>query len=432
MKFFLLVGGAAIITMVGAAESSLAQNKRGAAPARSQPAAGPTATYWMSAETATGMSAMAAGGMPGMAAMSGGATAPGAAPQRPGAGAVIGGLLGRGGGLLARGGGLFGRKSGSKSTPPQAQASRAAQMDPVVHQLLLQLGSRNRAPSTPNADHFVPPSLQAGQSLPLVTPESAPPTQPGQFERPKGKILLYWGCGERARAGQPVTIDFSKIAAGQMPPGLSNGPQIRAEQPPTLSRFPGYGEWPNKRQTRQFPGTASLVGNHVVRGNYSPEISFALATGQDFLGPLRMTANSAAPSGAVPLRWQSVPNATAYHALVTGSASDGTLVMWSSSESQMFGMAYDYLSGADAARLVQARVLMSPATTSCTVPAEVQRSVQGAMLMMTAYGPETNLSQPKPATAPVSWRPDWTVKLRTRSSHSGMLGMDMAAMMRGE
>ena len=52
--------------------------------------------------------------------------------------------------------------------------------------------------------------------------------------------------------------------------------------------------------------------------------------------------------------------------------------------------------------------------------------------MMTAYGPETNLAQPRPAGAPASWGPDWTVKLRTRSSHTGMLGMDMGAMMRGE
>ena len=97
----------------------------------------------------------------------------------------------------------------------------------------------------------------------------------------------------------------------------------------------------------------------------------------------------------------------------------------------MFGMAADYLAPSEAARLVQSRVLLSPATSQCAVPAEVQRSVQGAMLMMTAYGPETNLAQPKPAGAPVSWRPEWTVKLRTKATNSGMLGMDMAAMMRG-
>jgi hypothetical protein len=270
----------------------------------------------------------------------------------------------------------------------------------------------------------------------LLSPETALATAPaireGQFERPKGRILLYWGCGERARAGQPVSIDFSRLAAGQLPPGLRSGPQVRAQEPPSAGRYPGYGEWPNQRQSRQLPGNASLVGDHLVRGNYSPEIRFALGKGQDFLGPLRLLANSPIASRAVPLRWQPVPSATAYLATVTGSTGDGTLVMWSSSETQMFGIGYDYLTAADAARLVQSRVLMSPSTTQCTVPAEVQSSVQGAMLMMTAFGPETNLAQPRPAAAPASWKPDWTVKLRTRSTHSGMLGMDLNAMMRGE
>lgn len=429
MKFLLLVGGAVMITVIGTTDASMAQNKRGAAPpTRSQSVTAPIATYWMSADTSTGLSAMAGGMVPGMLGMpgqDGRAAASDAAPRLPSAGAVIGGLLGRGGGL-------FGRRGGRQPNQQKAPAPPAAEQEAVARQLTLQLGSRTRPAGPPNAEHLVPPALGAGATLPLLTPETAPGGQVGQFERPKGRILIYWGCGERARAGQPVAIDFSRLAAGQMPPGLTSGPQIRTEAPPSVARFAGYGEWPNRRQTRPLPGSASLVGDHVVRGNYSPEIRFALAQGQDFLGPLRLTANGASASGAVPVRWQSVPNATAYLATVTGSAGDGTIVMWSSSETQMFGASYDYLNAADAARLVQSRVLMSPGTTQCTVPAEVQRSVQGAMLMMTAFGPETNLSQPRPGAAPSSWRPEWTVKLRTRSSHTGMLGMDMAAMMRGE
>ena len=65
--------------------------------------------------------------------------------------------------------------------------------------------------------------------------------------------------------------------------------------------------------------------------------------------------------------------------------------------------------------------------------AEVAQRVQGAMLSVTAFGPEANFSHPaRPANARASWSPDWTVKLRTRSAYMGMLGMDMEAMMRGE
>lgn len=428
MRIFPLVGGAAIVASIAAADLSLAQAKRGAAPAaRAQAATVPTATYWMSADTATGMSAMAAGMMPGLAGQAARDAAPEAAPRRPSAGAVIGGLLG------GRTGGLFGWRGGRQQEQPAAQAPQAPAPEPVVRKLTLQLGSRTRPTGAPSAEHLVLAVLGVGPTVPLLTPETSPPARMEvRFERPRGRVLLYWGCGERARAGQPVTIDFSRLAAGQMPSGLATGPQIRSEQPPSAARFPGYGEWPNRRLSRQLPGNASLVGDHVVRGNYSPEIRFALAQGQDFLGPLRLTANSPAPSGAVPLRWQAVPNATAYLAMVMGSGRDETMVMWTSSETQLFGMGFhDYLNAADAARLVQSRVLMGPATTQCTVPAEVQRAIQGAMLMMTAYGPEANLAQPRPTGAPASWRPDWTVKLRTRSSHAGMLGIDMGAMMRG-
>jgi hypothetical protein len=51
---------------------------------------------------------------------------------------------------------------------------------------------------------------------------------------------------------------------------------------------------------------------------------------------------------------------------------------------------------------------------------------------MTAFGPEANFSTPRPAGAARGWRPDWTVKLRTRSTYAGLLGQDVAAMMRGE
>src|SRR3546814_19439284 len=49
------------------------------------------------------------------------------------------------------------------------------------------------------------------------------------FERPKGRMLLFWGCGAKPGPGQPVVIDFSKLAAGQMPPNLftSTIPRLR-------------------------------------------------------------------------------------------------------------------------------------------------------------------------------------------------------------
>lgn len=363
-----------------------------AAGATAQPRAGSgTATYWMSAETMSGFAATAMG-------------------QQGGAGNIVGALLGGRGGA---------------SNPS------------FVHNLTLQLGSPQRPSGAPSAEHLPPTTLGAGPSLPLVTPQGTPPTPrqdyvPGMAQgQAQGRILIYWGCGERARAGQPVEIDLARMSRGEVPAAMA-ALNLRAMTPPSASTSTTYGEWPNERGRTQVPPTGSLVGDHVVRGNYSPEIRFSLAQGQDFLAPVNVTSNTASASGAVPVAWQAVPNARAYFVMATGAREDNTIVMWSSSEVQAMQMAFDYLAPEEIARLVQQRVLLNPQTTQCTVPAEVAGSVQAASLMVNAFGPEANFSHPaRPANAPRNWAPEWTVKLRTRSTHMGMLGMDMAAMMRG-
>ncbi len=266
-----------------------------------------------------------------------------------------------------------------------------------------------------------------------TSPQTRPYMGPGGGDGgANARIIIYFGCGEHARAGQPVEIDLSRMARGQVPPGMAQL-AIQAMNGPNAGNSATFGEWPNQRSRATIPANGSLVGAHRIAGNYSPEINFSLAQGQDFLAPIRITQNSRAASGAVPVAWQSVPNATGYFLMAVGSRGDNTIVMWSSSEIQFSQMgAFDYLAPAEVARLIAQRVVLQPTTTQCTVPAEFSQGLQGASLMMTAFGPEANFATPRPATAPRTWRPDWTVKLRTRSTYAGLLGQDLEAMMRGD
>jgi hypothetical protein len=369
------------IVWAGAGMAALAAGAAAIGQARGG-GAGP-AVYWMSADTASGLGGMAGGG-------------------RPSAGSVMGAMMGRGG-----------RSS-------------------YAHSLTLQLGSPRRAAGAPQAEHLPPAGLQAGPSLPLVTPQSAPratgPVQPwGQMERPRGRMLIYWGCGEHARPGQPAVIDFASMAAGKVPPAFANS-ALKPMIPPSAATSATYGEWPNERSQTRVPAGGSLVGEHVVRGNYSPEIRFALGAGQDFLAPVTLTSNTAGASGSIPLVWRPVPGARAWFGGVMGAGQNGDFVIWTSSETQAAMMAFDYVAEADIARLVQSRVLMPATADRCTVPAEVVRAAPQSMLMLIAFGGESNISQPRPAAAPRSWRPEWTVKLRTKSTHSGLLGMTMPGM----
>ncbi|TMJ14262.1 MAG: hypothetical protein E6G94_10030, partial [Alphaproteobacteria bacterium] len=126
--------------------------------------------------------------------------------------------------------------------------------------LTLQLGSTGKAPGAPSAEHLPPPGLQAGDSLPLITPQGVRAPAPTQswdrrMERPKGRILIYWGCGEHARAGQPAVIDFASMTAGKMPPAFAAA-AFRAMNPPSPAGFATYGEWPNERNGTRVPANA--------------------------------------------------------------------------------------------------------------------------------------------------------------------------------
>lgn len=346
-----------------------------------QQVTGPVATYWMSAQTHTGIGG-AGGGAPSM-------------------GAMMGAMMGGG-----------------------ANVSKS---------LMLQLGSSRKPTGEPAAEHLPPAALKAGQTLPLITPKATTSEyspMPKGFE-PKGRMLIYWGCGERAKAGQPVVIDFAKVAAGQTPPAMQAMQLTTPMQPPSLTRNTTYGEWPNRKTNTSVPGAGSLVGDHVIRGNYSPEIKFNLAAEQDFLGPLNLTKNLLNPSGSGQIAWSPLPNARAYLATAVGGAENGTVVMWTSSEVQATSFAMsDFISNADITRLVNLKALMAPTTTTCTIPQEVIKAAPQAMVQLAAFGGETNISYPpRPADPKTPWNIDWTLKVRYKSMTGGMLGMDMASMM---
>ena len=322
------------------------------------------------------------------------------------------GLAGMGSGMGAAMAAMFGRGGGQ----PQ-------------HELLLRLGSDRVPTGAPKADHFMPVGMKLGKSVPLVTPKAAPTPRetyaPGQFERPKGRMLIYWGCGEHAPKGQPVVIDFSKMAAGQVPPGLFTG-SVPVDLLPTVANSRTFGQWPAE-DGKRVATDSSLVGVHRVAGNYSPELAFTLAN--DFMGGLQARAADQ-PSGAVQLTWNALPNATGYHASLFGARSgpDGQntdIVWWSSSATREFGGGLtDWLSPATVARLVANRTVMSPQTTSCTVPAEVKRDAPTMMVgSLYAWGPEENFAYPpRPVAAKAAWKPEWTARIRHRSSTSWLIG----------
>ena len=306
------------------------------------------------------------------------------------------------------------------------------------HELYLRLGtSRAAAPGAPKADHFMPANARLGKSVALVTPRLEPVHEDFQGQKPKGRLLLYWGCGEHAPKGQPIVLDFAKMAAGQAPPGLWSTTIIR-DWGPTITNSKTFGRWPAEDGKFVKPDSA-LPGPHRVAGNYSPDINFTLT--KDFMIALRSrTADQA--SGASLLSWNSLPEATGYLATLMGGKMGprgdmGDMVMWTSSASRQFGGGLDdWLTPGQVAGLLKDRTVMTPATTSCMIPAEVRAAAPDfKMGRLIAYGPMEDFAYPpRPADAKAAWNLEWTARIRHRSTTSwmdmpGMEGMgDMSGM----
>lgn len=304
--------------------------------------------------------------------------------------------------------------------------------------LSLHLGSTLSPTGGPaQADHFMPTGALLGPSVPLATPTPTPngPAEPStsdnssqsgsRYERPKGRLLIFWGCGAHAGPGQPLVIDFAKLSQGQMPPNLFST-AVPIDQPPSEATSRTYGYWPyGKGKKTQL--TSSIVGDHRIAGNYTPTISFALA--QDFL-PALHAGSAAQPDGSGLLSWNAVAGATGYYAWAFGSGQNGDAVWWASaSRRELGGALWDYVAPATVARLVPQGVVMPASQTSCAIPAEAKAGGQ-LVTFLNAFGPEADFAYPpRPANARAVWHPDWTAKVRYKSS--AMVLPSMGSMMRG-
>ncbi len=364
-KIALIAGSASLIAFAGLA---VAQRQQASSP--------PKARYAMDVGTVTGLAAMG-GGMGGAMSM----------------------VFGGGGGKEAR-------------------------------ELRLRLGSTlSPTKEVAQADHFLLPVAKLGKSVPLLTPERVEGEGTPEFQRPKGRLLLFWGCGAKAPKGQPVIIDFAKIAAGQMPPNLYSA-RVPVDRGPSQSNSRTYGEWPNKKSAKPPAANSSLLGDHRIAANYAPEIKFALS--QDYMPGLTGRANDM-PGGAIGLTWNSVTGATGYHAWLMGAKMDGgnaprDMVWWSSSSAREFGGGlWDWLPPETVRRLITEKIIMPPNQTSCTVPAEVKAAAPDFMMgNLYAYGPEANFAFPaRPANPATPWNPEWTARVRYRSHTMWMIGGPM-------
>lgn len=346
----------------------------GPAPSQTQRTTGPVASYWVTARTSSGLPT-GGGGFDPMAMMSGG-------------------------------GGV------QKSLSLQLQSSRTA--------------------PAPEARHSPPEGLNTGV-LPLLTPVRQP-TTPVSDSMPemqgsdgRGRMLIYHGCGEPTGPGQPLVIEISTDnptqGAARMAE-LMEAVRVSPESAPSPGAGRTYGEWPNDQTSQSIPAQGSLVGDHLVQGNYTPDIAFRLGEDQDFMEAIQLTG--VADGGS--LGWNSVSSARGYFAMTMGANEAGDMVVWTSSDVPVaFGQVPDILAPPDLERLIRTGVVLPPSVNRCPIPGAVQTAAPQSMLRVTAFGGEADFSYPpRPANPREAWDLEHVVKVRYTSGVSTILGMDMS------
>jgi hypothetical protein len=322
--------------------------------------------------------------------------------------AALGGLFG--GGAGTKGGNTFGRTQGmsagrwvdvtlyTRNNPSLAEAQQAVPAGFMSPALKLQAPREVKATATEADDEKV------------VEPK---------YEKPKGRMLLYWGCGATIRPGQPKVLDMANASQADM----TNFFVSRGETKRGAHQAAGRPVWPSVDDTRMVPAGATLVGEHAFTGSGVPEgFRFQIPAAQELMPPLQVRQGD--QGGATELNWGALPTARAYFVAGVGAAQQDEMVIWTSSELPDTGFGLlDYQTNSAVDRWLREKVLLSPSTTQCTVPKGVFPA-QGGMLRVIAYGSELNLVHPpRPADPKAVWEPVWAVKLRVKSMAMVMPGM---------
>lgn len=352
----------------------------------------------------------------------------------PGMGAMAGAMRGAqgGGGLFGALGGLV--KGGMGGSGGNVFGNtKAGGMGAPGKYVDISVGTLQN-PQLQAAAQQIQPPFGLASPLKLVSPpppEKPEPVEPDDkvvephYEKPKGKISLYWGCGDNVRAGQPRTLDMAHAGVEDiakffvMRNSTTRGARLRAGEP----------SWPNKEDDRRVPDNASLVGEHAITGDGIPEgFKFSLDERQDLMAPLELTQTP--QDGAVQLGWKPVPQSRGYFISVLGAkgqkggGDSAEVVIWTSSELPEMGYALvEYQTNVSVDKWVKEKVVLPPTATRCTVPKGIFGEEGAGMLRMIAYGSESYFAYPpRPKDVKKPWEPQWQAKVRTKSTLFSMLG----------
>ena len=332
-------------------------------------------------------------------------------------------------------GGVANRMLGGASGPQVYPQSRHI---PAGMGKVLDIAMYNSLRPGVAAEQFVPAGLGVGKSLSLLPPppgSNSEERRSDQLDDVEITIRQYWGCGAAVGAGQPKVMTL-KVGKGSLKKSGNLAPGLFVPDR-DIDANPSYAVWPNQKNSKRVSDRSSLQGQHRIVGDGVPaSLQFELGRNAEFMPGISLDSKGGL-ADSIPLQWQPVERARGYFLHAMAAQDERNFVMWSSAE--VAGASHEllnYLTGSNIDKWIKQKVLLAPSTQRCAIPQGIFKpSGKGAkdeavaVLNMIAYGPETNLAWPeRPADPKQPWKPEWNVRVRTKSTTTAMLGVDMGGM----
>lgn len=221
----------------------------------------------------------------------------------------------------------------------------------------------------------VPQSLGAGQRVALTIQRQTAQdksTESDQSAAPKITQKTYWGSTDEIPKDQPRVGTYAQSASAQTLPDKS------------------IAYWPSPTD-RGLESSGTVPGAYTLDTNFAGATTVTLGPEQAFIPSIQFDtdADSYQLDKAIKIKWKPVPKALGYLLTAFGGTRDQSITWTSSAVPDVSdGLADRAISAEELKSLLDKKVLLPPESTTVTIPAGVFSGATGAMISVTAFGPD--------------------------------------------
>lgn len=262
--------------------------------------------------------------------------------------------------------------------------TKDAQPTPSSMSVNIELYGTAKTDSNSIANVTIPNSLKRGSSIAMKIDNT--PTDTSTAQLPSDHYITaqkyYWGSADKIAADQPAISQTENSNVGIYDKG-----QIISQKLPTGS----YAYWPAENKDK-LPEGAAANGTYTLSTNFAGNATVTLDSEQSGLGTFEMKdlGSDVNFNKPIKLEWKQIPNAKAYFVSAIGGT-DKLFVSWTSSEKP--GPYVDFettpITTEQLNKYINDKILLPADARSCTIPAEVFKGTDGAMIMIMAIGKDS-------------------------------------------